>query len=70
MGMQAPAGWAAALLLLSGPAMAGPLDKAKGAVDPDCTVTKAVVGMRSNRRDVAETTGRRAQCPPREGGTT
>jgi hypothetical protein len=53
-----------AMLVLAGPALAGPLEKAKNAVDPDCTVgkaargtaTKAVVGVRGNRCDVAETT--------------
>ena len=57
-------GLVAAMLLLAGPAMAGPLEKAKDAVDPDCTVTKAargaatkaVVGVRGNRCDVGETT--------------
>ena len=64
MMMQVSAGWVAALLLLAGPAMAGPLEKAKDVVDPDCTVTKAargaatkaVVGVRSSRCDVGETT--------------
>jgi hypothetical protein len=58
------AGLAAVLLALSGPALAGPLDKAKEAVDPDCNVakaargaaTKAVVDVRGNRCDVGETT--------------
>jgi hypothetical protein len=58
------AGSVAGLLVLIGPARAGPLEKAKDAVDPDCTVgkaakgaaTKAVVGVRSNRCGVAETT--------------
>ena len=56
-------GLAAVLLALAGPALAGPLDKAKDAVDPDCNVakaargaaTKAVVGVRGNRCDVGET---------------
>ena len=54
----------AMLLALAGPALAGPFEKAKDAVDPDCTVTKAargaatkaVVGVRGNRCDVGETT--------------
>ncbi len=58
------AGLVAVLLALSGPALAGPLAKAKDAVDPDCNVakaargaaTKAVVGVRGNRCDVGETT--------------
>ena len=53
------AGLVAVMLLL-----AGPLEKAKGAVDPDCTAakaargvaTKAVVGIRGNRCSVGETT--------------
>lgn len=57
-------GLAALLLALAGTALAGPLDKAKDAVDPDCNVakaargaaTKAVVGVRGNRCDAAETT--------------
>jgi hypothetical protein len=62
---QVRSGWVAALLLLlAAPALAGPLEKAKDAVDPDCTVakaargaaTKAVVGVRGNRCDVGETT--------------
>jgi len=52
------------LLAVAGPALAaGPLEKAKDAVDPDCTVgkaakgaaTKAVVGVRGNRCDAGET---------------
>jgi hypothetical protein len=51
-------------LALAGTALAaGPLEKAKDAVDPDCTVgkaakgaaTKAVVGVRGNRCDAGET---------------
>jgi hypothetical protein len=56
-------GLAALMLVLAGTALAGPLDKAKDAVDPDCNVaraargaaTKSVVGMRGNRCDAAET---------------
>jgi hypothetical protein len=52
------------ILVLAGPALGGPLEKAKDAIDPDCTVakaargaaSKAAVGVRSNRCDVAETT--------------
>lgn len=52
------------MLVLAGPALGGPLEKAKEAIDPDCTVakaargvaSKAVVGARSNRCDVGETT--------------
>jgi len=59
-----PTGLVALMLALAGPALAGPLDKAKDAVDPDCNVakaargaaSKAVVGVRGNRCDVAETT--------------
>ena len=57
-------GLVALMLVVAGPALAGPLEKAKDAVDPDCTVakaargaaSKAVVGVRGNRCDVAETT--------------
>lgn len=52
------------ILVLAGPALGGPLEKAKETIDPDCTVakaargaaSKAAVGVRSNRCDVAETT--------------
>jgi hypothetical protein len=45
-------------------ALAGPLEKAKGGFDPDCTAakaargatTKAMVGVRGNRCSVGETT--------------
>jgi hypothetical protein len=60
------AGLVAVLLLtLAGLALAaGPLEKAKDAVDPDCNVakaargaaTKAVVGVQGNRCDIGETT--------------
>jgi hypothetical protein len=52
------------LLAVAAPALAaGPLEKAKNAVDPDCNVakaakgaaTKAVVGVRGNRCDAGET---------------
>jgi hypothetical protein len=57
------AGVVALMLALAGPALAGPVEKAKGAVDPDCDVgkaargaaTKAVVGV-GNRCGVGETT--------------
>jgi len=52
------------MLVLSGPMLAGPLENARDAVDPDCTVAKAArgaagkaaIGVRSSRCDVAETT--------------
>ena len=58
------AGLVALMLALAGPALAGPAGKAKDALDPDCTVTKAargaatkaVVGVPGNRCDVGETT--------------
>lgn len=68
MGLKRPAAHAAALLVafaLVVPAHADGIgSKAKQAVDPDCTVTKAargaatkaIVGVRSNRCDVGETT--------------
>ena len=52
------------VLAVAAPALAaGPLEKAKDAVDPDCNVakaakgaaTKAVVGVRGNRCDAGET---------------
>jgi hypothetical protein len=51
------------MLVLAGPALGEPLEKAKKTIDPDCTVakaargaaSKAVVGVRSNRCDVEET---------------
>jgi hypothetical protein len=51
------AGLVAVMMVLAGPALAGP-------IDPDCSVakaargaaTKAVVGVRGNRCDAAETT--------------
>jgi hypothetical protein len=57
------AGLVAMMLVVAGTALAGPLEKAKDAVDPDCDVgkaargaaTKAVVGVRGNRCDAAET---------------
>jgi hypothetical protein len=56
-------GLLAVILALAWPALAEPLEKAKNAVDPDCTVTKAargaatkaVVGVRGNRCDAGET---------------
>jgi hypothetical protein len=50
-------------LILAAAATAGPLEKAKDAVDPDCTIgkavkgaaTKALVGVRGNRCDAGET---------------
>jgi hypothetical protein len=64
-------GLVALMLVLAGPALAGPVDKAKDAVDPDCTVakaargaaTKAVVGVRGNRCDV-DRPGPRTPPPP------
>jgi hypothetical protein len=58
------AGLVVLVLALAGPALAGPVGKAKDAVDPDCNAakaargaaTKAVVGVRGNRCDVGETT--------------
>ena len=52
------------MLVLSTPASAGPLEKAKDAVDPDCTIgkaakgaaRKATIGVRGNRCDLGETT--------------
>jgi Na+/H+-translocating membrane pyrophosphatase len=51
------------MIALTTAASAGPLEKAKDAVDPDCTIgkaakgaaTKAVVGVRGNRCGVGET---------------
>jgi hypothetical protein len=57
------AGLVAVMLVLAGTALAGPVEKARNAVDPDCSVgkaargaaTKAVVGVRGNRCDAGET---------------
>jgi hypothetical protein len=56
-------GLLAVILALAWPVLAGPVGKAKDALDPDCTVTKAargaatkaVVGVRGNRCDAGET---------------
>jgi hypothetical protein len=55
--------WFSLAVCLSAGVLAEPLEKAKDAVDPDCTVgeavkgtaTKAIVGVRGNRCDVGET---------------
>ena len=68
------AGVVALMLALAGPALAGPVEKAKGAVDPDCDVgkaargaaTKAVVGV-GNRCGVGETTRDTLGIDDREG---
>jgi hypothetical protein len=68
---------AGVLLAVAGPALAaGPLEKAKDAVDPDCTVgkaakgaaTKAVVGIRGNRCDAGETMRDTIGIDGRDGG--
>lgn len=54
----------ALILVLSTSASAGPLEKAKQAVDPDCTLgktvkgaaRKATLGVRGNRCDLGEAT--------------
>jgi hypothetical protein len=62
------------ILALSTAASAAPLEKARGAVDPDCTLgktvkgaaRKATIGVRGNRCDLGETTRDTLEIDDRE----